>query len=329
MSTLTSTQQPIGRKGGFDYGMYGLLVRSQVPLVGPRKTRPGRPDIEFVMASASLRTPTVQRQLARSDADDWFHHAALDDGSTYLLWTKLSEFWISADGRRIACRAFDGTTPETIHTYLVPQAVSCALVKQGIEPLHATAAVVNGEAVAFLGNCGYGKSSLGAAFLRAGHSLLTDDLLVISRAGPPSGRLHAHPGPARVKLFPEIAKRLLGPRRTGVRMNPETHKCIIPLVDGEHCAGAVPLKALYVLRPPTPTRASRRISIRTLSPRYACLELIANTFNLIITDRDRLARQFRWAAGLAAAIPVKSLSYPRKLAQVSRLVEIICRDLSR
>lgn len=329
MSTLTSAKQPAGCKGSSDYGMYGLLVRSQVPLVGPQKTRPGRPDIELVTAPASLRTPTVQRRLTRSDAGDWFHHAALDDGSTYLLWTKLSEFWISADGRRIACRAFDGTTPETFHTYLVPQAVSCALVKQGIEPLHATAVVVDGEAVAFLGNCGYGKSSLGAAFLKAGHPLLTDDLLVINQADPPSGRLYAHPGPARIKLFPEIAARLLGPRRARARMNPETRKFILPLSDVEHCSRTIPLKALYVLRPPANRRASRRISIRTLSPRYACIELIANTFNLIITDRARLARQLRWASGLAAAIPVKSLSYPRNLAQVSRLVETICRDLSR
>ncbi len=329
MPLMTSAQHPIGRTGGSDYGMYGLVVRSQIPLAGLQKTRPGRPHIELVTAPASLRTPLVQRRHARSIADDWFHHAALDDGSTYLLWTRLSEFWVSPDGKRIACRAFNGTTQETFHTYLVPQVISCALVKQGIEPLHATAAVVDGEAVAFLGNCGYGKSCLGAAFLKAGYPLLTDDLLVTSKGDLLSSRLVAHPGPARIKLFPEIAQRLLGSSRAGARLNPETHKLILPLSNGEHCPRAIPLKALYVLRPPTTSRTSRRISIHTLSPRHACIELIANTFNLIITDQARLARQFRWASGLAATIPVKSLSYPRKLAQAGRLVETICKDLSQ
>jgi hypothetical protein len=180
-----------------------------------------------------------------------------------------------------------------------------------------------------LGNCGHGKSSLGAAFLKAGHALLTDDLLVVKRAESPSGRLLAHPGPARIKLFPEIADRLLGSRHSGVRMNPDTSKLIIPLANGEHCGDSVPLKAIYVLRPPAGPRAGRRIAICALPLRHACIELIAGTFNLIITDRARLARQFRWAARLAAAVPVKSLSYPRNLAQVGRVVAAIRSDVSQ
>jgi hypothetical protein len=317
------------REISYAYRMYGLLVRSQIPLPIPQQTSSGPAGLELVGAPDSLASPGVLHQGGKPVEDDWFRHLQLDNGESYLQWPRLGEFWISPDGRRIACRSFGGTTPETFHTYLVPQAVSCALVNQGIEPLHATVAVVDGEAVAFLGNCGYGKSSLGAAFLRAGHRLLTDDLLVIGRGDSPSGRLLAHPGPARIKLFPGIAGRMLGPRRAGVRMNPETRKCILPLMDGEHCSAAVPLKTLYVLRPPSGSRTDTRVSVRTLSPRRACIELIANTFNLIITDKARLARQLRWASGLASAVPVKSLSYPRRLSQAGRLVEAICRDLGR
>jgi len=328
MHARTATQHSRARKSRYDYRMYGLLVRSQVPLTSPLNIRSGLADIELVTAPASLRTPLVQRRLKRSEADDWFHHAALDDGSTYLLWTRLSEFLISPGGRRIACHAFDGVSSETLSTYLITQALSCALVQQGIEPLHATAAVVNGEAVAFLGNCGYGKSSLGAAFLKAGHPLLTDDLLVIGRAGSSVDRLTAHPGPARIKLFPEIAERLLDTGRAGVRMNPETSKLILPLSNDEHCATAVPLRAIYVLNRPASRHAARRISIRRLSVRRACLALIANTFNLIITDPARLKRQFEWAAQLATQAPVKSLSYPRNLAKIGQVVDAICEDHS-
>jgi hypothetical protein len=284
--------------------------------------------MELVSTSDSLRTPPVQQRLRRPEADDWFQHAAMDDGSTYLLWTRLSEFLISPDGRRITCHALDGVSSETLSTYLITQALSCALVQQGIEPLHATVAVIDGEAVALLGNCGHGKSSLGAAFLKAGHPLLTDDLLVLSHVKSPSDLLVAQPGPPRIKLFPEIAGELLSARRAGVRMNPETNKLILPLSKGEHCATAVPLRAIYVLNQPAVRRSSQRISIRMLSSRRACLELIANTFNLIITDTARLKRQFEWAARLATMIPVKSLSYPRDLAQIGNVVDAICEDRS-
>lgn len=306
------------------YQVYGLRLRSHLPLACPQDLRVCHADVELVAAPAFLLPAAI-----RPNPDHWFHHAALDDGSTYLLWTRLSEFLISPDGRRISCHALKGVTEETFQTYLLTQVLSCALVQQGIEPLHATVAVVDGEAVAFLGNCGRGKSSLGAAFLRAGYPLLTDDLLVLSQTDTPTSRLIAHPGPARIKLFPEVAGQLLDTRRAGVRMNPDTNKQILPLSKDEHCATAVPVRAIYVLSQPGVRRSAPRISIRTLSSRRACLELIANTFNLIITDHARLKRQFEWAARLATLAPVKSLSYPRNLAQIGNVVDSICEDRSR
>jgi len=83
------------------------------------------------------------------------------------------------------------------------------LLKQGIEPLHCTAVVVNGGAVGFLGDCGYGKSSLAAAFLQAGYPLLTDDLLVLKEEGR---HFLAYPSFPRIKLFPEMAEAFLGDR---------------------------------------------------------------------------------------------------------------------
>jgi hypothetical protein len=262
-------------------------------------------------------------------AEDWFQRVALPDGSDYLRWTGLCEFSISPNGRRIACRALNGVSRETFQTYLLSQVLSCALLRQGIEPLHATVVVIRGQAVAFLGNCGYGKSSLGAAFLRAGYPILTDDMLVTSLPDRRHPTVIAHPGPSRIKLFPGIAGTLLGHRRRrGARLNPGTNKLIIPLSGREHWGRAVPLRAIYVLRPPAPGRASRPVTIRPLAPRRACLDLIANTFNTIMTEPARLARQFKRAARLAAAVPMKSLSYPRSLAHLPAVLAAVQKDLA-
>jgi hypothetical protein len=327
---LTKTMQVSDRQEGpYSYRVYGLCLRSHLPLACPQGSESRPADVELFNSPASLLSPLIQQHLRRPDEDDWFHCAVPDDGSAYLRWPKLGEFLISPDGRRIACHTFNGVSQETFQTYLVTQALSCSLVKQGTEPLHATVVLVNNEAVAFLGDCGYGKSSLGAAFLQAGHRLLTDDLLVVTLADSSGRRPLAHPGPARIKLFPEIAERLLSTRRAGVRMNPDTSKLIIPLAKGEHGRDSVPLKAVYVLKPPTGPCVGRHLSIRTMPLRRACIELIAGTFNLIVTDRARLKRQFAWAARLATQVPIKSLSYPRVLTQMSRVVSAICEDLAR
>ncbi|MBI4588188.1 MAG: hypothetical protein HY725_05075 [Candidatus Rokubacteria bacterium] len=233
---------------------------------------------------------------------------------------------ISANGSRIACQALNGISRESFHTYLVTQALSFAMLKQGIEPLHATAVVLNDRTVAFLGGCGSGKSSLGAAFLQAGHTLLTDDLLVVQEA---DGRFVAHPGPPRIKLYPEIANAFLRERATGTPMNADTRKLVIPLGCRLSAKAATPLGAIYVLRPETRRPRGDRIAIRPLSPRRAVLELIANTFNAAITEPDRLARQFRLVTRLASGVPVRSLSYPRDLARLPAVLEAIRSDLSR
>src|SRR5206468_10962716 len=99
---------------------------------------------------------------------------------------------ISADGCFIAGRFFRENSIEAFRTYLLGQVISYALLKQGIEPLHATVPVIDGMAVALLGNSGYGKSTMGAAFLQVGARLLTDDLLVLRKQGD---NWIAHPGP--------------------------------------------------------------------------------------------------------------------------------------
>ena len=317
------------QSGPVSYQLYGVQVRSSIPLACSIDPTPGLSDVLLHEASPAYFAHATLRHQKVSATEDWFHRVALPDGSDYLCWTGLFEFLVSPDGQRIACHALNNISRETFQTYLVSQVLSCALLKQGIEPLHATVVIIKGQAVAFLGSCGYGKSSLGAAFLRAGHAILTDDMLVISLPDQRQPMVVAHPGPPRIKLFPNIATTLLGRRRRSTPMNPDTTKLIIPLSDREHCGQAVPLRALYVLRPPAPSHALKHVTIRPLAQRQACLDLIANTFNTIMTEPARLARQFNWAARLAATVPVKSLSYPRSLTHIPAVLAAIQKDLAR
>src|SRR5207249_3480420 len=151
-------------------------------------------------------------------SDSWYRYASLRDGSIYVRWDTIGEFLVAADGCRITCRRVEASSPESFQVYMLGQALSFALVKQRFEPLHATVVVVNDRAVAFLGENGSGKSSLAACFVDAGHRLLTDDLLIVQER---SNRLLAFPGPARIKLFPQIAGRFLGGVADRVPMNPD------------------------------------------------------------------------------------------------------------
>ncbi len=308
------------------YRIYGICLKSHWPLPGHERSPPDLADVELFEATPAVLSDASREAEKQSDREDWFRHVHLPDGSDYLRWSRLFEFLILPDGCRIACRELESASPESFQTYLIGQVLSFALVKRGIEPLHSTTVVIDGKAVAFLGDCGYGKSSLGATFLHGGYRLLTDDLLVLKEEGD---RFMAYPGPPRIKLFPEVARRLLGEQVTGTPMNNETPKLVIPLGQDETVSpqGAFPLKAIYVLTPP-PSSRSKRITIRPLSPRRAFLELLKNTFNPVIVEPQRLERQFELATRLATGVPVRSLSYPRSLGRIAQVRESILRELA-
>ena len=304
------------------YGLYGLRVSS--PWSFPYPKSPGEAaDITLVRAPAGELARAREEaagSLTKGDGAQW---ATLPDQSVYIEWHGLLAALVAPDGSTIACRSLPGAPRELLHVHLLGPALSFALIRLGMEPLHATVAVVNGRAIALMGDSGYGKSSLGAAFLAAGHRLLTDDLLVLRRSGD---RLVAQAGAPRIKLFPAIARHLFGRRPKGTRMSPVSQKLIIPLTAGQRPLGPAPLAAVYVLSPPGPHAG--RLSIRRIPPRPACVELVRNTFNMAVTDGPRLARLLEVAGDVLSRVPVKRISYPRRFPMLAAARDAILADLA-
>jgi len=314
-----------GRSRSHYFSVYGLSLRSNIPLGYPEGPRRARDELAIVNVSEPSFRKLVNGACPQT-SNAWFEHACLGNGSTYLRWKGLSEFLVSADGSRITYCPVGQIRSESVHTYLLAQVLSYALLKKEIETLHATVVVVDGQAIGFLGDTGHGKSTLAASFLQLGHRLLTDDLLVIRRQGD---TLWAYAGPARIKLFPGTARRLLGGRVTGVPMNPGTSKLVIALPGRHVHAKPVPLRALYVLPARSPFRRNRSIRIRKLSPRSASIQLLRNTFNSPVVDSQRLQQQFDFATLHASMVPVKKLSYSRSLASLPAVRDAVLADLAR
>src|SRR5260221_13745531 len=145
----------------------------------------------------------------------------------------------------------------------------------GEEPLHGTAVVADGRAIGILGDCAVGKSTLAAAFISRGLRLLTDDVLVPEET---ARGYDVHPGIPRIKLFPSVARRLLG-RDDGQRMNNGTLKQVLPLPKSQIFARKAPLAALYVLSDERPGGSD--VSIAPLTTGTALLEVIRHSFNTI------------------------------------------------
>ncbi len=109
----------------------------------------------------------------------------------YLLWgPSYGAHLLSTDGRRLRCAPGDAGE-EAWQRLLIAQVLPFAAVLNGLEVFHASAVVIDGQAVAFVGPSRSGKTSLALELCRHGASFLADDVLALERDGTV---LVGHPG---------------------------------------------------------------------------------------------------------------------------------------
>ena len=260
------------------------------------------PDITITTSAQPIR-PEAPHESA-----DAVTYERLDDGSAFVRCFDRFEFLVSADGRNITAHRAADATDESLFAYLLGHGLSVALLLQHVEGLHAAAIEKDGNAVAILGDSGYGKSTLVAHALQAGARLLTDDLLVLDGAT-------VLPGPARIKLDPAIAQASLG-TRNGTPMYDDRGKWIYELTPDEFATGPAPLVRIYTLQPD-----AAAIAVETLSEAQAFQALLAATFNPLEKSAARLAVHMRYHAALARSIPVFRLHVPRRIADIGKVLE--------
>jgi hypothetical protein len=305
-----------------NYSVYGICLRSEIPLTHPEPDGNPDPDVTFSLRTARWFSDVRSALLDSDLSNGWYDHAVLSDGSVFVRWPGYCEFVVSADGRAVACGLIEEATAEWFQTYLLGVVLSFALLKQGHEPLHATVVIVDGKGVAFFGNSGYGKSTLAASFLHAGHTVLTDDLLMIREV---DGVLCGFPGPSRIKLFPHIARRFQPDKITYEPIDPDSEKLILPLDRHEVHGRPVPMHRFFVLDEPEDEGVG--LSIQTLSAREAFVAVVGATFNARVRGADRLQRQFVAAREWSARVPVRRLVYPRSLPMLDQVRAAVIADV--
>lgn len=302
------------------YNLYGLCVRSDWLLQCPESGEDVPHEIELVEAAAPLMDP---RDLP-DPTDATSQCVAMNDGAFYIRWPGLMEFLVSANGRKILGYSLNADCRETLQAFFFGRVLSFALLKLGIEQLHATAVVIHDRAVGFMGDAGYGKSTLAAAFVQKGYPLLTDDLLVIYQKGT---SFFARPGLPRLKLFADSAKAVcsdvLGPETA---VNRVSGKQVTRLSATRFYEADAPIQVLYLLDPaPAETKV---ITIDELRQHKAFVEICKAAFNGEITEGKRLKEHFLMASRLASSVPVKRLSVPRSLAALPSVCDAVLADMA-
>ena len=275
------------------------LLELPARILSHRSEPPVSPDPSFVL---SQHGESKGYQLSYSDGTRFFV-----DGTAARIWGTYQP----------------PLTAEDMATYFLGPVLGFVLRRRNTVCLHASGVEIQGHAVCFCGDAGYGKSTTAAALALRGLPVIAEDVVALEESG---GGFRAVPGYPRVCLWPESVRMLLGREDALPRLTPVWDKRFLEL-DGQQAkfAGAkLPFGVIYLFAPRSDSRDAPRVE--KISPREALLGLVQNTYMNWVLEREQRAAEFDVLCRLVQHVPVRRITPHAKPEKLTLLCDLIERD---
>ncbi len=301
------------------YRIFNISLDSQIPVP------------ELSQASDSTDTETFTFSLNDQDKSvnpaarvNWFHDwldpngnvsiSAGHCGSNYWLrFPGMVDFKINLNQQNITAYKHSSTPDTTVRHMLLDQVIPRILGQQCHLILHAGAVTLgNGKTVAFIGQSGWGKSTLVSSFQQQGAELITDDCLMIEFE---NGRVTAIPNYYGIRLFDDSINAIYGQQQDSDDVAHYSSKRRLIMTDSSmnEAATSLQLDAIFLLSDPDAVSKSDEINITAAGGIDAMMALVAQTFVLDVTDKQLMVKQFKHCGRLFDnEVLCFQLDYPRK-----------------
>ncbi|HEX3717562.1 MAG TPA: hypothetical protein VH595_06310 [Verrucomicrobiae bacterium] len=284
---------------------YGLAIQSEIQLPeAPATTAPPQVIIRF---------GKVEKPRGAADAERVY---AIDREEFRVFWRGVGTFVIRS-GREVIIEPEPDCEEAIMRLYVLGPALGILLHQRGLLVLHASVVSIDGCVIGFLGEKGWGKSTMAAALNARGHALVTDDILAVTpyAYGPPM----AQPGLPHFKLWPEaVVASFGGDPNNLVRIHSKVEKRIRE-ADSDVGWEPAPLRRLYVLdRGPT-------LESIPMTQSMALMALVRHSYlSRFMRLLDGTKENFLQCSRLVQSASIHRLQRPSDLnvlGEVVRLVE--------
>lgn len=241
------------------------------------------------------------------------HARLFRDRSLYRLWVSGGG-WFAIDVRRgvISLPESADTVQREERLWSIPAAL-CMLYRRDL-PIHAAAVEVNGTALLLAGPGRFGKTTLAAAFLQAGHRPLSEDQSCVHLVPAPC----VIPGPAMLRVRRDVFREVWP---AGTRIVAEYPDRVSLALDNRlrgDC-GPIALGAIVLLRGSTGA-----MRVERLRPAEALPDLWALSFRL--PSETDWKRCFTSISTLVRSVPVWNFYRPLRCEALPASVDHIISD---
>jgi len=281
-----------------------LLIDSPFELALPRAE--GSPDVEIVEGEvrevpyARPSTDIIAERISSGFA--WYTFAWLD-GDVIARVYRLADFHIDKAHKRVTTYRGKETDPGIVPILLAGTVAAYLLSVGDRLVLHASAVEVHGEAIAFVGYSGQGKTTMATILCAAGYPLVTDDLLPVDPLT--YDVVTCTPVTTELRMRP-AAEDLLGRFSSQVahRRTADERWAIAPSTTS---ARQLPLGAVVI---PIPDRDADAVSGRVLSPAEAALTLARYQRIEGWVHPVKMRSQFDLISRVADSTPILEVNVP-------------------
>jgi hypothetical protein len=297
----------------YEYHAYGLSIRSDLALPELEAEPTERPDLVVQLRSVGRPFPSpAQGPVCEYGADE-----------QYLAWPNVGAFLIRGHNR-IDIEPAPGVSMPYLSFPLLGPVISLLLHIRGMLVLHASAIAVGGSSAIFLGPKGAGKSTTAAAFVAAGHRLLTDDVLGIDFSNSDNPQIV--PGFPQLKLSTEAAERILLDTALTIPPPLPNFPKLQRRLTTPFLRSRAPLNRIYVLaRGPFAAK-------HLLSASDALVAIMSFSFPFLNRQRalshQEAAKHLKQCATLVGTVSTFKLEVPSDLDRLNETVKLVEGDLS-
>jgi hypothetical protein len=304
------------------YRLFDGAVACDFPLSGVPAAQRDDADLQLKLGSGVIDEAGFVWFHNWREADGKFilscarKRAGNDDTHHLLRFPKLADFLISDSS--VTCYPRPGCSEDSLNHLLLDQIIPRIWAHYGHLVLHASAVqLASGHIIAFLGESGWGKSTLVAALQARGGRLLSDDSVHLRVCAGVVQVIPCYPG-LRLNADSIIA---LGIEEQD--WNPVCHysgkQRFVP--DEDEGSDYFSLDSLYIMAGPGKAQA---LSIQELSGVELITTLIKRSFLLDVKDSHCAIRQIREAGAVLRALPqVYGLDYPRDFRQLPAVCDAL------